>query len=593
MPLNPDCTVRAGGFGILICGFAAWLLLLIPGCQVGRSAPDADVIVVGGGIAGLAAALEAAESGASVLVIEESSVAGGHAVRAGGLALVDTPLQRTKGYEDSPDIAVRDLLNWGETADEDWVTRYAEGSRTEVHDWLAGMGVEFAILLDTPEDSVPRFHFTRGGAVNVVVPMLRKAFETTNIRFLFDTTVRELVVEEARVTGVIAEDAFAREQRRLTAPAVVLATGGFQSDLQRVRNHWPEDLPHPNRLLIGSGQYATGAGLELAQDAAAKLTRMDQQVTFVTGLPNPRKPTHGLLTQNPAAIWVNAEGRRFADESAPSKFTEQAVLRMQPSHYWMVFDATGRRALRVRGASWLNNRTIADEILDNEHAKSANSIRSLAVRMGVPAKTLKDTVARFNRYMDVGTDLDFDRFSPTRIDMAAMKIEQPPFYALQLFPMTRKSMGGLAIDADAQVVDADDEPIPGLYAAGELTGVAGINGSYGQSGTFLGPSVLTGRIAGRSAAHVAMATGREHAAVTAETPSEPEADKAAVTMDANQLGAMLDAQRDGKWHFAQAHGIVLERKLECARCHSTRWPTAAVQDNAQRLVQLESCTVCH
>ena len=552
--------------------------------------------MVGGGIAGLSAALEAAESGAAVLVIEKASVAGGHAVRAGGLALVDTPLQRAKGYTDSAQLATQDLLRWGETADEAWVRRYAAESGTDVHDWLTDMGVEFAILLDTPEDSVPRFHFTRGSAINVIVPMLRKVFATQNIEFRFSTTVRELLVKGGAVTGVVAQDRRTGESLKLTAQSVVLATGGFQSDLQRVRNYWPKALPHPNRILIGSGRYADGAGLALAEPVAAELTRMDQQVTFVTGLPNPRQPTHGLLTQNPSAIWVNAEGRRFTNEAAASKFSEQAVLNMQPAYHWIVFDARGRRALRVRGASWLNKNTIADVILDNAHAKSADSIRALAVAMGVPAPGLEDTVARFNRYMDVGTDLDFQRFSPTRPDNAARKIDQAPFYAMQLFPMTRKSMGGLAIDAQAQVIDVDGEPIPGLFAAGELTGVAGINGSFGQSGTFLGPSVLTGRIAGRAVASQVTPRQQPADSSTAKPPSDATADaddQDVVLMSATQLQAMLNTVGAATWHFAQAHATVLERKLDCAQCHSNQWPTAPASGRAARIAQLDSCTTCH
>lgn len=144
----------------LIVGFVACIAL--GSCT--RPAPDADVIVIGGGIAGLSAALEAAAAGRTVLVIDANSVGGGHAVKAGGFALVGTPLQEKKGYRDSPEIAARDLLAWGEDADPDWVRRYVTASRADVHDWLAGFGVRWGFILDTPEHSVPRFHFATGAA---------------------------------------------------------------------------------------------------------------------------------------------------------------------------------------------------------------------------------------------------------------------------------------------------------------------------------------------------------------------------------------------------------------------------------------------
>ena len=157
----------------LVAGFVACIVL--GGCMRPEPKPDADVIVIGTGIAGLSAALEASAAGRTVLLIDANSVGGGHAVKAGGFALVGTPLQERKGYRDSPEIAARDLLAWGEDADAEWVRRYVTASRTEVHDWLTGFGVRWGFILDTPEHSVPRFHFANGAALNVVVPMMRAA----------------------------------------------------------------------------------------------------------------------------------------------------------------------------------------------------------------------------------------------------------------------------------------------------------------------------------------------------------------------------------------------------------------------------------
>ncbi|MBT8444136.1 MAG: FAD-dependent oxidoreductase, partial [Gammaproteobacteria bacterium] len=192
----------------------------------------ADVIVVGAGIAGISAALEASAAGANVLIVEKSSVAGGHAVRAGGFAMVDTPLQRKKGIEDSPGLAMQDLLAWGEDADPAWVRQFAERSRADVFDWLTAFGVRFNILLDTPEGSVPRFHFAGGPAVNVIVPMLREAFARDNIRWHMNARVGKIFRADDGVLVARSIETRSGAEREFAAAAVILATGGFQSNLE-------------------------------------------------------------------------------------------------------------------------------------------------------------------------------------------------------------------------------------------------------------------------------------------------------------------------------------------------------------------------
>ncbi|MGI9308559.1 MAG: FAD-dependent oxidoreductase, partial [Gammaproteobacteria bacterium] len=173
-------------------------LALLAACSGEKPMPDADVIVVGAGIAGLSAALEAAEHGASVLVIDANTVGGGHAVKAGGFALVGTELQKKRGYADAPEIAFDDLMRWGETANAEWVKRYVTQSNTMVYEWLQEMGVEFKVIIDTPEATVPRFHFTAGTAVNAVIPMMQKAFASDRIRFVWSERAVELLVTDNR-----------------------------------------------------------------------------------------------------------------------------------------------------------------------------------------------------------------------------------------------------------------------------------------------------------------------------------------------------------------------------------------------------------
>jgi predicted oxidoreductase len=576
--------IRASLLAAIACALTA--------CGPDAPSTDADVIVAGAGIAGLAAALEASDAGATVLVIEWSSVPGGHAVRAGGFAMVDTALQREKGHADSPDLAYQELMAWGEDADPAWVRIFAERSGPDVYDWLTALGARFSILLPTPESSVPRFHFAGGTAVNVVVPMTRAALARDNIRWAMRTRVAALASDDAGIFTVRTRDARTGAERTFAAPAIVLATGGFQGSLELVRRHWPRDLAFPDRLLLGVGAHAMGDGMRLGAAVGAAARRLEDQVTFVNGLPNPRAPHRGLHVTNPASIWVDAGGKRFVDESASSKHVEAAVLALSPQTHWMVFDASGRRKLRIRDAEWLNPRSIAAEILDNPTvAVTADTIPDLAAAAGLPAAALQATVDRYNAFVAAETDDDFGRFGDGR-GSADAALASPPFYALQLFPMTRKNLGGLALDTRARALDARGQPIPGLFAAGELTGVGGINGSHGGSGTFLAPSVLIGRAAGRGAA--AHATESVVAPDPFGAAAEPDGVAADVPVsDARGLDAMLAEPRAGYLHFEQSHRVVRERAYACARCHADGRPPGPARTRRERADQLATCTDCH
>jgi hypothetical protein len=274
------------------------------------------------------------------------------------------------------------------------------------------------------------------------------------------------------------------------------------------------------------------------------------------------------------------------------------VLKLVPATYWMIFDADGMSKLTIRGSAWMSAENVQKEIIENSAlVKKADSIAALAEAAGLPPDALADTVQRFNRFLEQGNDADFGRIAPGMTEPPPSPIRKSPFYAIQLFPMTRKSMGGLSIDHEARVLGGAGQVIRGLFAAGEVTGVAGINGSYGGSGTFLGPSVLTGRVAGRSA--VALALGEDalkaapkppSANAAAETPARGAASADVAPVD---LQALVAQQRVGYWHFNVSHGLVLERAEACATCHKGSWQPGPAASREQRLVQLDSCSRCH
>ena len=582
----------------------ALMLLAISSC--GRSAPDADAVIVGAGIAGLSTAVEIAQGGGDVLVVDMSSVFGGHAVSAhGGLAIVGSPVQAAAGVEDSPEIAFADFTNWGEDADEDWVRYYTQNSKAEIHDWAASLGVEFEDLWHLAGNSVPRFHNVRGRGLGLVTPIYSQALKE-GVRFEWNTRIDELIVEEGRVTGVKGINQRTQEQVEFRAPLVMIATGGFQSNIERVKKNWDPNSPKPDRILAGSGWNSQGLGLDLARKVKASFHRLDHQWNYVTGLPDPRYPqaNRGLNILANLAIWVNVEGKRFVNECASAKDALPALLRQPTGSYWAVFDAKGKEELLVSGSGW-NEEKVEGLIFGNpELVKQASTLPELEEATGIPGQALAETVARFNRMVDQGLDEDLSRFGASQgsaLDcQKVIRLQEPPFYAMRLYPLARKSMGGIQIDIQSRVLNESSEPVGGLYAAGEVAGFGGINGKAGLEGTFLGPSILTGRVGGRTMlaelqemgliGSQARPASRQQAAPT--SPAASEGDNSACTA-CHDLPRLVDLGQPGYWHFELSHRAIQERGLQCFSCHSELFPYNQNNHRVDPMQRAQNCGSCH
>ena len=199
-------------------------------------------------------------------------------------------------------------------------------------------------------------------------------------------------------------------------------------------------------------------------------------------------------------------------------------------------------------------------------------------------KGLTNTVRRYNSLIEKGVDDDFGRFGPGKTKFnneASVKIETPPFYAIQTFPLTRKSMGGVAIDLACRVVDKKQQPIPGLYAVGELTGLALINGKAALEGTFLGPCVVTGRVAARS---ILQAAGWKRPIDSVDVQR---------CADCHDVAGDIADSRPGYWHFEKVHAKVLEQKLDCRQCHGELSPYREDDHRINPRVLTAACMRCH
>lgn len=547
-----------------------------------------DVIVVGAGISGLSAALDLGRGGARVTVIDMSSVFGGHAVMSqGSVSIVATPAQERAGIQDSPDLAFQDFHRWGENPDTDWVRYYVDHSRSDIYDWLDELGVRFSEVVSSSGNSVPREHQPVGRGIGLVTPIYRACLELGQIDFVWNSKVEQLLSDDGRVIGVLMRDMRTDRERQLQSHAVVLATGGFQSNLDMVREFWPADFRFPQRILAGSGRNSIGLGHQMAQAVGGELVHMDYQWNYFTGLPDPRYPgtNRGLNATNLYGILVNSEGRRFANFHGWAKEVMPILLKQKDATCWCIFDEAGKPFFSVSGSDWGDFKKVEKLIFQNPHLmKKADTFEELAKLAGLPEQNLVETVARYNDLVEQGDDKDFGRFGPGKSEFsnkASPQIAKPPFYAMQTFPLTRKSMGGVAIDLQCRVLDKRKQVIPGLYAVGELTGLAGINGKAALEGTFLGPCIVTGRVAARSMLK------------ELEVPTRPATTNDSRCAACHNMSELLSQAGEGFWHFEKVHRATQDRSLDCRHCHSELTPYREGEHRINRQSLTASCILCH
>ena len=553
-----------------------------------------DAVIIGAGISGLSAALEAARSGAEVTVIDMSTVGGGHAILSNGaVCIVGTPLQDKNKITDSPDLARQDFLTRGQDANVEWVDRYVTQSRLWLYDWLTEKGIVFDALVRPPGNAVPRLHLTRGKGWGLVGPLFRESLRCPNIRFIWATQAEEILLQAGVVRGVRTRNLRTGKRADFRARQVIVATGGFQSNLERVQQNWPTDLPKPVRLLTGAAHTATGSGHGLVEKAGGTLTRLDHQWNYVLGLPDPRDPKsgRGLAAFNFNSIWVNTDGKRFTQEFGDPKTGLLELLRQPGGLYWSVFDENGKRGFSVTLAGWENFEEVSKLVYDTEGvAIRANSVDELAARIGLPPENLRATIDRYNQLITEGVDRDFQAFGP-KTSPKPKKIETPPFYAVQFFPITRKSMGGVNVDQQCRVLSRDGKPIPGLYSVGEVTGFAGLNGKAALEGTFLGPAILMGRIVGKEITP----SGKSKAVSLRELPTTT----GEKTFDNSQclrchpVARNAQLVRPGFWHYEQSHAKVLTRNYTCSSCHSDLYPYRKTSHRMSYLTLTARCEICH
>jgi flavocytochrome c len=471
---------------------------------------ETDVAIIGAGGAGIAAGIAARDAGARAIALEQGAETGGAAITSGGGCLiVGSPLQKQHGIHDTPDLAFKDWMEWGgPSADAVWARYYIEHTLHDLYHWAEGLGVKWADLKVQEGNSVLRWTRPERNGLGLMT-CLTKGFRQKGGEIVVDTEVTGLALEDGRIAGLKGCDGKTGEPVAVRSKAVVVATGGFNSNLDMVLEYNPDLRNH--KVLEGSGRGSTGSGHRLIREAGGYLTHMDHIWFYVYATPDYRDGAQrrGLVfRQVPGNIWVNQQGRRFHNEAlSGGNSGTPALMAQTPRHAWAIMDWPMTAGMEIADPYYRDGDKVARakvlELLDNSpFIRKAGTLAELARKMGVDASAFLATVERYNEACAQGLEREGEFGKPLK---SSKPFDTPPYYAVQIFPLARKNFGGVKTDLRCRVLDRHFEPIDGLFAAGEVAGMAGghINGRAGLEGTMLGPAIFSGRVAGAWAAEAA------------------------------------------------------------------------------------------
>ena len=440
-----------------------------------------DVVVIGGGAAGLAAAIEAGRAGASVVLLEKLPMLGGSTLVSAGIVYgTGFAIQKEAGIEDSVDALV-----------DYWMER-AEGKATEAHlrfvaersgatiDWLADIGVVFGEPYPTGSSPVARAVSAEGRGNGLIEPLKAEAL-VHGVEVLLQTTAESLIVDSNnRIIGLLAKDS-AGEALKINANAVVIATGGFDRSVDLVKTYAP--IMEGNASFSGVGN--TGDGLSMALAVGADVSGNNGVIGF-------RAVEGELAYTTPIAslMWmpwlnVNLDGKRFANEALDYMLFYEELVKQRDGVTYRIFDQnTYLPAL--------------DEAVTKGSAFVADTLEDLAAQAGIDAEGLVATVENYNTMIANGVDTEFGKNITGH-----QPINAPKYYAVKIVPAVLGTLSGIKVDLDSRVLDTNGNPIVGLYAAGEVANGELYYKVYPGSGASINMSFVFGRVAGENAAKLA------------------------------------------------------------------------------------------
>ena len=438
-----------------------------------------DIVVVGAGGAGLSAAVQAASMGAHVIVLEKQGIIGGNTnYSTGGLNAAETSVQKKLGIEDSAESHFDDTMASGYFLNDSTLVATLVNKAAGSVDWLISLGADMSDVGKLAGSSQKRTHRPDGGAAigPHLVAVLSKAVKAENISIRTRNTVTALIEDNGKVTGVKVNTV--NGSYTIKSKAVIVATGGFGANLSMVEQYRPDYKGFKTSNHSG----ATGDAFEWVTPLNVPLVQMDQIQIHPTG----ETGSHILITEavrGNGAILVNREGKRFANEMLTRDKLSDAILAQTGKKAFLIFDHSVRESL-----------SSIENYAHQGLLTSADSICELAEAINLPVSVFEETLATYNGYQSDGNDKDFGR---SALEMPRA-LAQAPYYAIEVEPLLHHTMGGIKINSDAEVVDVNGNAIPGLFAAGEVTG--GVHGGNRLGGNAVADIIVFGQIAGTSAA---------------------------------------------------------------------------------------------
>ena len=500
---------------------------------------SADVVVVGGGGAGLAAAIAAGQQGKSVIIVEKTGEVGGDTLVCGAIYnAADKELQKKVTMSDSVKPTIEAALAEKPVSDEhaalqaavraQW-NAYKASGRKDLFDskewyalqtwnggdkaanlelvktlaynaydglkWIEGLGMRFSDKIAQGAGSLwQRTHTSvmklGTGFLSTYIDNIAKM---DNVSLMVETTAKSLVKENGRVTGVVCADRNGNQFTISAKDGVILSTGGFGANSKMVQQYntsgkWSDlsKVGTTNRFSASQGD-----GITMATAAGAALADMEQiQLLYLGNLQDGQISKYTLRAANGTdqIIFVNKEGKRFTNEGGRRDNICLAVFNQPEQFYYVLECADGDKYKDINDPSWRSADGFTFEYCEkNGFMYRADTLDEMAAKLGMDAAVLKATVDTFNASVASGRD-EFGR------TLYSVKLEHGPWIATPRKACIHHTMGGVAIDKDARVLDANGKAIPGLYAAGEVTG--DIHGANRLGGNAVVDTVVFGKRAG-------------------------------------------------------------------------------------------------
>lgn len=413
-----------------------------------------DIVIIGAGGAGLCASIEAVQGGAkNVILLEKMGVAGGNTTSAtGGLNAAETNFQKALGIEDSKNQFYEDTMKGGYNLNDPDLVREMVEKAPETVDWLVSLGVDLTDVGKMAGSTNKRTHRPQGGAAvgAHMVPILEAAATGLGVDLRKNSKVLDVISDDGKAAGVIVEKD--GQKYTIKAKAVIIATGGFGANAEMVQKYVPS--------LAGFGttnhKGATGDAFAWIEKFDGQLTQMEQIQTHPTVV-----PSNGVMiteaVRGNGAIMVNREGNRFGTEMATRDVMSANVLAQTGKTSYLVFDTSVRKSLKA----------IEGYVKQGLLTEGANP-EELGEKLGMPAGSLAATIEKYNSYVEAGNDPDFGR----KASEMPRQLNEGPYFAVEVGPAIHHTMGGIKINTKAQVLNSNNQAIPGLYAAGEVTGLS-------------------------------------------------------------------------------------------------------------------------